>query len=315
MPDQPLVSIVTVHYGAVALTHALLDSVRRLNDPRLEVVVVDNGSDTAEGLQARYPEVRVVRSERNLGFAGGNNLGMREARGRYFFFVNNDAEVTPGCIDRLVALAEGSAEVGAVSPLLCFYPDEGAPVRVQYAGATRLHPLTGRNRTLGRGDAAERWHNAPSRPTAYAHGAAMLVPRAVVERVGGMREDYFLYYEELDWCARMHLAGYSVWVAPAARVYHKESMTVGRASPLKTYYLTRNRALFMRRFAAWPLAFGAYLLLVAAPRHALACLWRRDAAGWRAFMQALAWHAGYRNNTFERYQTQRNAQQPLAAAV
>ena len=156
---------------------------------------------------------------------------------------------------------------------------------------TPVYPLTGRNRIIGEGEKNAGQFSAP-RPTAYAHGAAMLVSRAVLERAGPMSEDFFLYYEELDWCERIRRAGYSVWLEPRACVFHKESLTVGKLGPLKTYYLCRNRILFMRRnFRGWRLGvFFLFLLLVTIPKNALFYLWRGEKDNLDAFLQGVWWN-------------------------
>jgi GT2 family glycosyltransferase len=304
MSEEPLVSIVTVNYNQTEVTCALLDSIREQDYRRVEVIVVDNGSavDPSAALAARYPEAQVIRNEHNLGFAGGNNLALPEARGEFFFFVNNDAELTPGCLRRLLALFRREPSAGIVSPLLCYYP-ENKPVsdRIQYAGMTRVHWLTGRNRTLGAGELDLGQFDRPTR-TFSAHGAAMLVKRAVLEEVGPMSDDFFLYYEELDWCERIRRAGFSVWVEPRARVYHKESLTVGTLGPLKTYYLSRNRLFFMRRhMAGGSLAlFWIYLMAVMLPKNSLLLALRREWPNLQALWMGVWWNLTGRENRFER---------------
>ena len=142
-----------------------------------------------------YEEVRFLRSDENLGFAGGNNIGIRASNGDFLFFVNNDAEVPAGAIHRLLDLYQEVPDLGAVSPLLCYYNENPgqAPDLIQYAGTTYVHPLTARNRTLGEKEPDRGQFSSP-KPTAYAHGAAMMIPRSVIERVGLMPENFFLYY-------------------------------------------------------------------------------------------------------------------------
>jgi hypothetical protein len=269
----PLVSIITVNFNQLDITCALLDSIRRQEYKNLEIFVVDNASkdDPAVELKTRYPEVRYIRSEQNLGFAGGNNLAVREAQGEYLFFVNNDAELTTGCIAQLVDMFETVPRLGLVSPLICFYPQPDWPSdMIQYAGMTPVHPLTARNQTIGN----KTWDHGQytqAGPTAYAHGAAMMASREMIRVVGPMEEDFFLYYEELDWGERVRKAGFDIWVQPNARVYHKESMTVKKLGSLKTYYLNRNRVWFMRRnYSGWRLAvFYVFLWAATVPKNLL----------------------------------------------
>lgn len=270
----PLVSIITVNYNGAALTGALVESLRRHLTTPTEIIVVDNGSaaDEAALLQTRYPELRTIRSERNLGFAGGNNLGMRAARGDYLFLLNNDTEVEDDTLHLLVETLESRPELGAVCPKIRFYDP---PRAIQFAGYTPLTRITLRNRLVGFGAPDDgRWDTPHDTP--YAHGAALMIRREAADKAGLMPECYFLYYEELDWSERIREAGYAIAYEPRCTVYHKESATTGRHSPLRTYYLTRNRLLYARRnrHGAERLLSLLYQATVAAPKHFAASLLR-----------------------------------------
>lgn len=119
-------------------------------------------------------------------------------------------------------------------------------MHIQFAGFTPLSKYTLRNRTIGYNETDEGQFDIPQE-TSYLHGAAMMVKREVVEQVGRMPEIYFLYYEEMDWCTQMSRQGYQLWYEPRCTIYHKESRSTGKDSPLKTYYLTRNRLLYAWR--------------------------------------------------------------------
>ena len=296
--SEPRVSVITVNYNQSEVTCALLESIRWQAWRNVEVIVVDNASrENPEALfKSRFPEVIFLRSEQNLGFAGGNNLALPYATGDYFFFVNNDAELTENTIQNLLQVFETQPRAGIVSPLICYAPEvrenaHAATDLIQYAGMTPVHPLTGRNRTIGNRE-ADHGQFTQTAQTAYAHGAAMMAPRRVLEQVGPMREDFFLYYEELDWCERIRQAGWEVWVQPLARVYHKESLTVQKLGSLKTYYLTRNRIWFMRRhFGAWQRrGFYAFLGLVTAPKNIVAYALRGEWSNLRAFLRGVWWN-------------------------
>ena len=273
----PLVSIITVNYNQPEVTTELLDSIRNNSYKHFEVIVVDNASrkDPGQFLKNLYPEIKYIRSDENLGFSGGNNLGIQASTGDFLLFINNDAELCDGTVEKLLDLFGEIPNLGIVSPLLCYYnqaPDTTTDI-IQYAGTTPVHPLTARNKTLGekQPDQGQFDHAVP---TAYAHGAAMMVPRKVIEHVGLMPELFFLYYEELDWSEQIRRAGYEVYLEPRAKVYHKESISVGKMSTLKTYYLNRNRILFIRRNrSGWQLAgFLLFLLFCTIPHHTLIIL-------------------------------------------
>jgi GT2 family glycosyltransferase len=284
-----MVSVITVNFNQPALTCALLDSIRAQDYREIEVVVVDNAStnDPTGWMAQQYPEVTFIRSDSNLGFAGGNNLALPGTTGDYLFFINNDAEIVPGCIEKLVSFFTTHPEAGAVSPLICYAPETDTPTPpvVQYAGMPQVNPVTSRsnmdgNGTLDRGQYTTAFH------TGYAHGAAMMVPRKVVETVGRMDERYFLYYEEIDWCERIQQAGFGIWVEPQARVWHKESMTMRTLGATKTFYLTRNRIWFMRRHYRkhfW--AFAIFMTFVTLPAHTFRLLRTRNLSDVKALIR------------------------------
>ena len=239
-------SIITINYNGLADTCALIDTIP-FNDESLEVIVVDNASkdDEATIIEQRYPQVKVIRSEQNLGFAGGNNLGIKTAKGKYLFFINNDTLLRhqTSNIRHLVNRLESSDKIGAVCPKIRFAWGNHP---IQYAGYTPLSPITMRNHSIGFGE-EDHGQYETAHPTPYAHGAAMMVKREAIDKAGIMPECYFLYYEELDWSMMIRHAGYDIWYEPSCTIYHKESQATGQNSPLRTYYITRNRLLFVKR--------------------------------------------------------------------
>ncbi len=248
--SEKILSIITINYNGLNDTCELIESLPA-DDKSLEVIVVDNAStqDEASEIERRYPHVLVIRSEKNLGFAGGNNLGIKAAHGRYLFFLNNDTVLRSGQsevraqIQSLINRLESSIEIAMICPKIRF---SWGTNLIQYAGCTPLSHITLRNRSIGYGEEDHGQYDTP-RPTPYVHGAAMMVKRKVIDRVGMMPECYFLYYEELDWSEMIRRAGYEIWYDPTMTVYHKESQTTGQQSPLKTFYITRNRLLFAKR--------------------------------------------------------------------
>ncbi len=292
---MPKVSIISVNYNQAAVTVELLESIKRLTFKDVEVIIVDNASkeDPSAALLASYPSIKIIKSAENLGFAGGNNLGIDASTGDYLFFINNDAEIVEGTIESLLALFERVPNLGVVSPKLCYYTPDETIDTIQYVGSTEVSTFTGRNRTLGELE-EDRGQYVIARPTAYAHGAAMMIPREAIERVGNMPEEFFLYYEELDWCAQFRRAGYEIYIEPNALVYHKESLSVGKLSTLKTYYINRNRIYFMRRNKS-RLAFfifSTYLFLLVLPKHALSFAVNRQWQHLDVFLKAIRWNYG-----------------------
>ena len=255
-------SIITINYNGLKDTCELMDTLP-LADQSIEVIVVDNASanDEATLIAQRYPQVTVIRSQENLGFAGGNNLGIKAAHGKYLFFINNDTVLRPQTSDlrHLINRLESDKKIGVVCPKIRFAWD---PHPIQYAGYTPLSRITMRNRSIGYGEDDHGQYDSPH-PTPYAHGAAMMVKREAIERAGIMPECYFLYYEELDWSMMFRRAGYDIWYEPSVTIYHKESRATGQASPLKTYYLVRNRLLFAKRNIQGVQKYLTYSYLIA----------------------------------------------------
>ena len=207
--------------------------------------MVDNASkeDEASTISEKYPYVKVIRSNQNLGFAGGNNLGIKEAKGKYILLINNDTYFKDFNIAPLIDRLESSDKIGIVCPKLRFAWGNNP---IQFAGYTPLSQITVRNQAIGFGEEDKGQYNT-AHSTPYAHGAAMLIKREAIQKVGLMPECFFLYYEELDWSMMFTRTGYEIWYDPACTIYHKESQATGQNSPLRTYYITRNRLLLVKR--------------------------------------------------------------------
>ena len=228
--------------------------------------MVDNAStqDEASIISEKFPHIKVIRSTQNIGFAGGNNLGIKEAKGKYILLINNDTYFKEFNITPLIERLESSDKIGIVCPKLRFAWGNNP---IQYAGYTSISPITVRNEAIGFGQNDHGQYDT-AHPTPYAHGAAMLIKREAIKKVGLMPECFFLYYEEIDWSMMFTRAGYEIWYDPACTVYHKESQTTGQNSPLRTYYITRNRLLLVKRNYKGINKYLSYIYLIGivAPR-------------------------------------------------
>jgi GT2 family glycosyltransferase len=263
------VSIVTVNFNQPTITEELLSSIEKTNTyTNIEIIIVDNASKINPVPQwaMKYPGIKLIRSDINLGFAGGNNLGIKQASGDYLFLVNNDTEFTVGLIEKLVDVLDTHEKVGMISPMIKYYNDKQL---IQYAGYTPMNYYTCRNSCIGLRQKDEGQFDHIIGPTAYCHGAAMMIKKEAINKAGLMAENFFLYYEEVDWCENILRAGYKAWVNTDALIYHKESVSVGKKSKLKEYFMNRNRILFTRRNAPLfkKLFFYAYFLLMVVPRN------------------------------------------------
>jgi len=293
----PLVSIISINYNTPEVTGAMLRSLSLLNYPNWEVIVVDNASPQYSSvyLKKDYPFITHITSPANVGFAGGNNIGLHFAKGEYVFLLNNDTEITPGLVTELVDYLQQHPQCGIACPKIKYH---SMPDTIQYAGGVGLHPLTSRSYDIGYLQKDDGQYN-DTRKTDLPNGAAMMIPSYLIKKVGLMSELFFLYYEELDWAARFKKAGYEIHYVGIAEVFHKESVSTGKNSPFKTFYLYRNRLLYVRRNykASRLLIAASFFILIAAPvhiiKHALKKEWRHSIAIWKA----LVWNM--RNDPFK----------------
>ncbi|MFZ4056700.1 MAG: glycosyltransferase family 2 protein [Ferruginibacter sp.] len=284
----PLVSLITVNFNTPDVTAALLQSLHVLDYPNWEIIVVDNASPqfSSAPLKKDFPFITHVSCPQNLGFAGGNNVGIHFAKGEYIFLINNDTEVTPGLITGLVNYLQTHPQCGMVCPKIKYH---FLPDTIQYAGAVGLHPLTSRSYDIGYMEKDEGQRN-DCRVTDLPNGAAVMLPATVIEKAGLMSELFFLYYEELDWAARVKKAGYEIHYAGIAEIFHKESVSTGKNSPFKTFYLYRNRLLYIRRnYKGWRwLIAAAFFVAISSPvhiiKHALKREWKHSQSIWNALI-------------------------------
>lgn len=241
-----MVSFITVNYNGLLQTSEMIRSVKaNVHSCPWEMIVVDNGSreNEAEILRKEFPDIKTVRSEVNLGFAGGNNLALEHACGDFLFFINNDTEILEDNVWKLCKALEDNPEAGIACPKILFWSDRDT---IQYAGYTPMHGFRMKNRMVGYGEKDDgRFDRAGF--TAFPHGAAMMVRREALEDVGPMPEIYFLYYEELDWGLMFGRKGWKTFFEPSCTIFHKDSMTTRRHGPVFTYYMTRSRLIFASR--------------------------------------------------------------------
>jgi GT2 family glycosyltransferase len=292
-------SIISVNFNQHQVTIDFLKSVKMNTAVAdVEVVLVDNGSreDHGDKFLREYPGLVYIRSEHNLGFAGGNNLGIAAATGDFLLLLNNDTEITSNLIPELSGELERNPEIGMVSPLLLFYD---SPDVIQYAGFTKMDYLTCRNSGIGSMEINKGQYDNDSRETAYCHGAAMMCRKADLKKVGLMDDLFFLYYEELDWCEKFTRAGKKIWFTGKTKVYHKESMSVGKDSSIKTYFMTRNRMLFIRRNTGFfnTLLFSIYYIGIACPKQIFLYLrkGRKDLIKW--VLRGIGWNLTHGKNS------------------
>lgn len=288
--DNPLVSIVTLTWNTTEITCDFLHSLNAHGTYKnIEVIIVDNGSkiDPTPVFKSIYPEAKIILNGRNLGFTGGNNVGIKAAKGDYLFIVNNDTEFTPGLIEGLLEVFKQYPDAGMVSPKFHYFFHKGT---IEYAGYNSVNIFTGRNSMVGCQEEDHGQYNE-IKVTNYAHGGGMMVPRKVVDEVGALPEQFFIYYEEFDWSEQIKRKGYKIYYQPKSLIYHKESMTTGKASPFKTFYHTKNRILFMRRNVSWPgfLVFLGYFMFFTIPKNTFTFILKGQKEHLRSFWKGIMW--------------------------
>ena len=287
--QYPLVSVVTVNYNQSAATCDMLESLYASGYPNLEALVVDNASpaDTPEVIKERFPQVIFIQSNTNLGFAGGNNVAIRQAKGDFIYLLNNDTIIPENHIHLLVKALTSHHATGVVCPKIKLYDD---PDIILFAGFTPMSSITVRNKIIGYAE-KDRGQYDQRKQSAYAHGAAMMLKREVIEKAGWMDERFFLYYEEIDWSTRIRKAGYSIDYIPDTYILHKESLTTGKNSPLKSYYINRNRVLFVLcNKSGWQKAISLlYQVGIAIPKNMLVCGFSGQFANLKAILRAWGW--------------------------
>lgn len=240
-PLTPIVTVVVLNWNNAPDTVECLESLRAVRYPAMRILVVDNGSvDGSEPtLRARFRDLPLLQTGANLGFAGGNNAGIRRALAEgadYVLLLNNDTTVDSGFVDALVAAARAHPDAGMLCPKILLHD---RPDVLWYAGAS-FHPWLGWGRHRGHGQRdTGRFGTVEDtdRPT----GCSLLVSRELCERVGVLREEFFCYAEDLEWGLRARDAGYRILYVPSAMVWHKVSRsTGGTRSTAALRYQTRN---------------------------------------------------------------------------
>lgn len=246
MTPLPYVIIVVLNWNGLADTLECLESLSHVDYPSYEAVVVDNGSTdgSVKAIQGRFPNTRLIENSENLGFAGGNNVGLRHALAcdvDYVLLLNNDTVVDPRFLIELIEVARADGEIGIASPLILRYD---APDEIWTAGAV-IDWADGSTQRLRAGEATHR--EEPVFDVDFVSGCALLAKREVMETIGLLDPDFHLYYEEADFCVRARKQDYRIVCVPKAKIWHKVSRSLGTTSPLVSYYMTRNALLFLRR--------------------------------------------------------------------
>lgn len=248
---ESLVSIIVLNYNGREDTLACLRSLEHLTYHNVNVVVADNASsDGSEAaIRAAYPTLTFIQTGANLGFTGGNNVGIRHALENgadYVLLLNNDTIVAPDFISVMVEVMEQNPEVGVAGPMIYYF---SAPETIWSAGG-KIDWTRGLTSMVGVNEEDKSQYGLSPRQTDFVTGCALMAKRAVWEKAGLLDDKFFMYYEETEWCVRATRAGYKIMLIPAAMIWHKISLEARATSPRTYYYMTRNRLLFLHRTRA-----------------------------------------------------------------
>ena len=237
---HPKVFIVVLNWNGYQDTLECINSLKAVTYSNYRIVLVDNDStDGSEALlRERFPDIDIIQTGHNLGFTGGNNIGMRYALDNgtdYILLLNNDTTVHKEFVTELVPIAEADKTAGMLCPKIYFHD---RPDIIWYAGAS-FHSWLGWGRHRGYND-RDRGQFDLTEETERPTGCSLMVSRAVCEKIGLLREEYFCYCEDLDWGMRAQNAGYKIMYVPASKVWHKVSRSTGVGSATPLYYSVRN---------------------------------------------------------------------------
>lgn len=252
LATTPSVAVVILNWNGKEDTLECVASVRRLIYPQYKVVVVDNGStdDSVDSIRECHPDITILQTGANLGYAGGNNVGIRwalEHDAEYVLVLNNDTVVAPDMLSQLVSVALVDPRIGLLGPSNFYY---ARPTELCSVGATLRAPAYRGYTLVGDGDMKESWRG-PVQFDALV-GSAMLIHRRVFEELQLFDERFFLCYEEFDFAMRAARAGYSCVFVPDAKIWHKVGGSLGDLeSPVRTYFNVRNRLMWSKKHFSW----------------------------------------------------------------
>ncbi|MEG9437701.1 glycosyltransferase family 2 protein [Edaphobacter sp. HDX4] len=246
MTSTPKVACVLVNWNGWQDTVDCLDALKLNDYPNLKIIVVDNGStnDSVSRIRASHPDILLLESSKNLGFAGGNNIGMRYAlsdKAEYIWLLNNDTKPAQDSLSRLVAKARTDPKIAAVASV-CYYADNPSTVQVWAGAKVNLWIGYARNFTEPQSD--------QSLDALY--GASMLIARPALEQVGLLDEGFFHYWEETEFSVRLRNAGWRLAAAPESRILHKVGASTGGYNPVLDRYFTTSGLRILRLHSKIP---------------------------------------------------------------
>jgi len=256
---QPLVYIIILNSNRRDDTLACLASISQSTYKEISVIVLDNKSTdgSVEAIRSSFPKVQLINLSTNLGYAGNNNVGIEEAikqEAEWILVLNEDTILDPDCLTELVKVGESDTKIGIVGPLVYHYDE---PNVIQSAGG-----VLGRyweSIHLGKNEEDRGQFKSPN-SVEWVSGCAILVRREAIEQAGMLDKNYFIYWEETEWCIRVGRFGWKIFHVPSAKLWHKGVQKDYKPKPSFTYYATRNHLATLAKHNA-PLAVHIYTWL------------------------------------------------------
>jgi GT2 family glycosyltransferase len=286
MISHPQVWCVVLNWNGADYTIECLTALTACTYPNLTIVVVDNGStdDSVSRIKVAYPNILLRRNERNLGFAGGNNVGMRYALERgadYIWLLNNDTKPAPDALTALVAKATSDERIGAVASI-CYYAD--TPARVQAWAGSRVNLWIGYS-GLSRVPREDDWFDS-------LNGTSILIARNALEDVGLLDEAFFVYWEDTEFCVRLRKRGWRIAAAPDSRVLHKVSASTRGNKIWLDRMETASQLRMLRLHSPAPTLASFIFLCIRFSRRLLRLEFSRCRSVWQGIQEYQRKHAG-----------------------
>ena len=256
MNPEPLISVVVLNWNGKRFLEECIDSLKGQTFRDFETILVDNGSTdgSAEFVEERYGEfIRILRNSENLGYTGGNNVGIRSARGKWIVLLNNDTWVHPNWLEEMVKVVGSDHRIGMWSPKICSYFK-----RDQIEAVGELIYRDGLVRARGQYE-QDRGQYEEMEEIFFPCGCSGMYRRVLFDEIGLFDEDFFAYGDDAEIGIRARMAGWKCLYVPKALVYHKSSGSTGQHSPFKAFYVERNRFWITVKY------FPASLLLLSLP--------------------------------------------------
>jgi len=247
MNSPKKVHIILLNWNNEEDTLECVKSLEKISYNNYEIIIVDNGSEIESVLKIKkqYPEIKIIENEKNLGFAGGNNVGVKYAmknNADYVLLLNNDTTVEKDFLNKLVEIGESDKKNGLFGSKIYFYSEQN---RIWFAGG-KVNWLRNKGTHIGLDEIDQNQYNK-IKEVDYLTGCCLLIKKEVIEKIGVLEEDYFLYYEDTDFCLRAKNIGYNCVYVPKSKIYHKISRSTKPGSPSYIYYHTRNGLVLAKR--------------------------------------------------------------------